>query len=166
MAKTVFNIALAVSVIILGIVAYIFLPALVTPPEDRIPFSIIDRGVRSDWVEQANFRIDTEKDFQNLWEAIHGNATSIPQVDFDREFIIVAFLGVREKEGYGITVAEVRKTSAGYTIVLKEETPGDGCINTPAALTPYVIARVPRRDVSGPVPLESTVISVRTSCTL
>lgn len=166
MSKTVVNIAIVASIIILAIVAYIFLPALMTPPEDRVPFSIIDRGVRSDWIEQANFRIDTEKDFMNLWEALHGNATNIPEVDFDREFIIVAFLGVREKEGYGITVAEVRKTTNGYNVVFKEETPGDGCINTPAALTPYVIARVPRRDVAGPVPLESTVISVRTSCTL
>lgn len=166
MSKVVFNIALVVSIVILAILAYLFIPALTPQSEDRVPFSVIDRGVRSNWTEQANFRIDTQADLENVWEAIHGNTSNIPQVDFEREFVVVAFLGTREKEGYGITVGEIRKTGDGYNVVLKEETPGDGCINMPAALTPYVIARVPRRDVAGPVPLESTIISTRTSCTL
>ena len=88
--------------------------------------------------------VSTAAEWQALWARTGGGAP-LPEVDFDREEVIVAAAGTRPSGGHEIEVQSVRDAGARRVVVVRETAPGSGCMNTQALTQPADFVAVPKR---------------------
>ncbi|MEE9555178.1 MAG: protease complex subunit PrcB family protein [candidate division Zixibacteria bacterium] len=88
--------------------------------------------------------IKSEDKWEDVWLIAKGRINPLPDkptVDFDRQYVIAAFLGERSSSGYRIEIESLEL--AGRTLnvyVTKYETPGMLTVIT----SPFFLARVPK----------------------
>ena len=100
-------------------------------------------------------------DWEVFWKAHFPGSTSIPEVDWAREMILLGTVGRREEAGHRVRVRRVLPLGSATQVEIVEEVPGDFC--SPAARTryPFHIVVAPR----GPLPvLFSDPVQVRVPC--
>ena len=87
--------------------------------------------------------------WRRAWETIHRPfipAPPIPRIDFNREMIVVAALGHRPTEGYGIIIEDATQDSAGVEVGIRRTVPGAGCMTAAVVTQPVDVARLPASD--------------------
>ena len=88
--------------------------------------------------------VTTAAEWAALWDAVGGGAPR-PDVDFEREEVVVAAAGTRPSGGNEIEVATVRDEGIRRVVVVRETAPGSGCLNTQALTQPADFVAVPKR---------------------
>ena len=84
--------------------------------------------------------------WENLWSSITtrgGPAPLFPQVDFDRDMVLVAAMGQRATGGYSIHIASVRPQGADLVVDVIRTSPGRRCGTTQALTQPADLVKVP-----------------------
>ena len=87
--------------------------------------------------------------WQSLWTQLYERRSPVPPVpavDFSREMLVVAALGVRSSGGYVILIDGASGEGSNVTVAVRSISPGQGCAVTGALTQPVDIARLPRRD--------------------
>jgi hypothetical protein len=88
--------------------------------------------------------------WREYWARIHSPfvpAPSEPEIDFDREMVIVAALGRRPSLGYDILIRSATLDSAGIEVQLRRSKPAQGCPVGAAVTEPVDLARIPASDL-------------------
>ena len=83
-----------------------------------------------------------------LWREVVAERTpppALPAIDFDHDMVIVAALGRRGTGGYAITIDDVYAEGGRLYAVVRETSPGPGCMTIQAFTAPVTGVRVPRR---------------------
>ena len=70
-------------------------------------------------------------------------APTVPQVDFDRDMVVVAALGARSTGGYDIVIEGARQDSSTIEIALRTSSPAPGCPVSAATTQPVDLATIP-----------------------
>lgn len=81
-----------------------------------------------------------------LWQAITRPfypAPPLPQVDFDRDMVVVAALGARPSSGYDIVIEAARQDTSSIEIALRTSSPAAGCPVSAAITQPVDLATIP-----------------------
>ncbi len=103
--------------------------------------------------------IRSQEEWDKLWGRHVSQRTpqpSAPEVDFDREMVIVATMGKQSTGGYQIQISQVRKLpEKAVQVTIQEKTPPEGAFTTQALTYPFHFAAVPKTDL--PVRFVSTV---------
>jgi hypothetical protein len=84
--------------------------------------------------------------WRRAWQAIHRPfipQPPIPRIDFGHEMVIVAALGRRPSEGYGIVIEDAAQDSGAITVGIRKTSPGTGCLLSAAVTQPVDVARLP-----------------------
>lgn len=100
--------------------------------------------------EPERFVVRDDATWQTVWTSIWRGFTPmppLPNVDFNKEMVIVATLGSRSTGGYGIVVDSALMTTNGLTVWVSTSSPGQTCFTTQAFTAPVDIARIQRIDV-------------------
>lgn len=100
-------------------------------------------------------------EWEAFWMEHMPGAISTPEVDWDREMILLAAVGRREEAGHRVRARRVLPLGTATQVEIVEEVPGDFC--SPAARTrhPFHIVVAPR----GPLPiLFPDPVQVRVPC--
>jgi len=88
--------------------------------------------------------ITDENQWENAWLIAKGRVDPLPEkptVDFDRQYVIAAFMGARPSSGYSIEISSVEKAGRKLRVyVTKYETPGMLTVIT----SPFYLVRIPR----------------------
>lgn len=118
-----------------------------TPPP---PSSVVADTMRivaefqqSGWDAPATLVIEDSATFAAAWATAHAGMTpvpSMPQVNFDRDRVIVVAAGMRPSGGYTIHAAS---PSLGAIDVVVQR-PGPGCAATAQITQPAIVLAVPR----------------------
>ena len=88
--------------------------------------------------------------WEMYWRRVHARMTPappVPAVDFAREMVILAALGLRGSGGYGILVDSAYDAGAYVEVVVRRTAPGSGCLVTAAFTQPVDLVRIPARKV-------------------
>lgn len=128
-------------------------------PADESPsagVAKIDTLVRSMYsgIEDRERRVlDNPASFETWWPETM-NATvapppDIPEVDFNRRMVVAASMGTQPTGGYLVEIAGVRREGEELTVVVRETSPGAGCIVSQSLTAPVMAVTAPR--VSGEV---------------
>jgi hypothetical protein len=106
---------------------------------------VLEQGSRSGIINQ---RLETVRDkvaWRAFWQE-HGKGLSpappLPEVDFSREMLVVAFAGQKTTGGYQLNLVGFKPRKTQITISLSLTQPGPDCIVAQASTQPYVIAKV------------------------
>jgi protease stability complex PrcB-like protein len=87
--------------------------------------------------------------WRRLWEQINRPFVpppALPHIDFAREMIVVAALGVRPNAGYDVVIEGAQVDSAGIQISVRVAAPASGCPTATVETQPIDLARVPVSD--------------------
>ena len=68
----------------------------------------------------------------------------VPEIDFSRNIMIVAGMGMRSTGGYGITFDSIHEADDILYALVSERSPGQSCILTQALTQPVIAVRVSR----------------------
>ena len=85
--------------------------------------------------------------FAELWARMHapfGEKPAVPEIDFEREMIVVAALGTRSSGGYGIYLDSAEVDRDTLVVHVRRVQPGPTCGVTAALTEPVDLARAPR----------------------
>jgi hypothetical protein len=96
--------------------------------------------------ESGQFVLRNAQEWAAMWQRIHSGrrpAPPLPELDFDREMMIVVASGRHRTGGYAIRIDEAWREGDRTIIVVHEETPAESCIVPMAITSPVDIARLP-----------------------
>jgi hypothetical protein len=99
--------------------------------------------------DSSRFVVRDTAGWRRAWEAIHRPfipQPPVPRVDFSREMVIVAALGKRPSQGYGIVIEEAEQDSGAIEVAIRKTAPGSGCLVSAAVTQPVDVARLPASD--------------------
>lgn len=107
----------------------------------------VDRGQYGKIVEGTQRVLRDEEAYASFWERLHTGRTPVPdrpEVDFENRVVIAIVQGRRPTGGYRVEVDEVwaSKDEEQIQVQFTETVPGEGCIVTQAATSPYVLVTV------------------------
>jgi protease stability complex PrcB-like protein len=83
------------------------------------------------------------------WARLHrGDAAAPPRpaIDFAKEMVLVAALGMRRTGGFVATISRAELAGGVMRVEVLERQPGAGCMTTQALTYPVALARVARHD--------------------
>ncbi len=129
--------------------ALVLLQAPTQEKGETVSFRILDKNTLSGFQEPQERFITTLDEWIQLWARRQANRpTKKPHlpVDFDREAVIVVTLGMKTTGGYAIEIVRIVKTKEEIQIFLRKTAPAEGTKPVVAALSPFVLARMPKPD--------------------
>lgn len=129
---------------------------------EDVSFEVLAEGVNSASIsERKNYAVYTEADFARLWGMAYGDdAPALPEIDFNRMYVIGVFAGEQSSGGHGINVSRVTDEGGTRTIAITLTAPGAGCVTTQALTSPFQLITVPTSSAT----LARTEQTVTTAC--
>ena len=123
-----------------------------------LPFATIERGTQSgtQFIEGVVFRTsdgegegDEPVGWSLFWQNHTGGETPQPEIDWTRDMVVVAAIGMREEAGDSVEVRRVlligdENRVTGTKIEMVERIPGDYCAPASRIVWPYHIVLTPR----------------------
>lgn len=103
----------------------------------------------SGYTEPQRIVVRSQAQWQEVWSTIwrrHTPVPELPAIDFQREMVVVAAMGMRSTGGYNILIESASEDAGGVTVGIRATAPGAGCAVTLALTHPADVARLPRRD--------------------
>lgn len=93
--------------------------------------------------------IRDEADWERFWSEVHDGrmpSPRAPEIDFGSDMVLAATMGRRSTGGYSIAIEPVLETGDRLYAVVRETSPGEGCMVTQALTAPATAVRVPRTE--------------------
>ncbi len=108
-----------------------------------LDFEELARGSFSEVKDEQMLVIRDRDRFRSVWRQT-GRSGDPPEVDFDSEMVVAAFVGERRTGGYSIRLREAEALGDEIHLRLRIEEPGRGCMVTQAHTQPWQIVKLPR----------------------
>ncbi|OQY28732.1 MAG: hypothetical protein B6244_06115 [Candidatus Cloacimonetes bacterium 4572_55] len=105
-------------------------------------------GSYSGVTEARREAVKSQREWEAVWNEIHRirmPKPELPEVDFEQDMLLVAFLGQRNTGGHNIRIVRALDTKESRYALIKETKPQGGMV-TMALTQPYHIVIVPRTD--------------------
>lgn len=141
-------------------------PDFVSLYAGSLPFATLDRGTEtgSELGEPVFFRSpdgsapdEAPAGFSDFWGSHVGDRdVPLPEVDWSREMVLVAAVGVREEVGDSVEIRRVLAIDDGTRVEWVERTPGDFCAPARRTVSPIHIVVVPKAPEPIHFPLPTT----------
>jgi len=115
-----------------------------------LPVRSLAKGVFSGVKEARQEVIKEAAQWEKLWKQ-HGlsanSAQKIPAVDFSKEMVIVATMGVKRTGGYAIEIAGAEVSGQSLKISVKQSSPPPGALTIQALTAPFHFVAAPKSDL-------------------
>lgn len=97
--------------------------------------------------ERERVLLADDSSFAAWWSRATGNVApdpDAPEIDFGQRMVAAAAMGRRSTGGHVIEIVDGRREGEDLWVVVRETTPGDGCVATQALSSPAVAVTLPR----------------------
>ncbi len=112
-----------------------------------VPFQTLDRGEDSLAELGQSFTFTTPAGWPKFWKAHVGRDEVPPQVDFDRDMVVIGAVGRRLEAGDSVEVRRILQIDGGTLAEVVERVPGDFCTPARRVHTPFHIVLAPKTDL-------------------
>ena len=113
--------------------------------KSKIEWAVLDKGSQCALETRQQTILKSAKEFDEAWaNAFMGvdMAPKKPTVDFSKDWVILASLGMINTGGHQLDIADVSEADGATVIALKHRKPKQGCMTTMSVEFPYIFARV------------------------
>jgi hypothetical protein len=113
--------------------------------------------------EQARLVVDSREAWEAAWVRVwknHGEVPPAPAVDFSREIVLLAAMGVRYSGGHHVRMPAAAVQPNRVVVRVVETSPGSGCVTTAALTEPVDVVKLPRT----PLPIEFQTVKTVHEC--
>ncbi len=112
-----------------------------------VPFATLDRGEDSNAQLGASFSFASALGWPEFWQAHVGHEVTPPDVDFERNIVIIGAVGLRLEAGDSVEVRRILQVEGGTFAEVVERVPGDFCSPAARLHVPFHIVLAPRTDL-------------------
>jgi hypothetical protein len=118
----------------------------VIEPQRTVDFSVLATGYNSRYEGGRFLQLIMNQDaWSSAWELIgRGSTASMPEVNFNTRAVVIAYQGLKNTGGYGISIAEIRRDGMTLIVRVNEQRPKPGDMVTEALTSPFVAVSIPR----------------------
>src|SRR6266511_743441 len=117
---------------------------------DSLSVRSLAKGGFSGIQEAKQEVIKSRAAWEKLWtqhQKSAGNATPLPEVDFSKEMVIVATMGMKRTGGYSIEITGAEVAGKKVKVSVREASPSPGALTTQALTAPFHFVAVPKSDL-------------------
>lgn len=107
-------------------------------------FSILKESAYGGRHTESHELIKSEQAFKAIYKEL--NIQDVPEVDFDKNNVVVAFMGQKRSGGYSITIEKVTVKDNTALVLVKNTVPEPNTTVTMALTAPYCMALIPKTD--------------------
>lgn len=121
-------------------------PERVAVPVTRLRDGLSGFSTYTGLVDSLRGVVRDSADWRALWARINRPfipQPELPSIDFHREMVVFAALGVRPSAGYDVVIEGVEMDSAGIEVALRRDSPAPGCPVAAVVTQPLDLARIP-----------------------
>ena len=121
-------------------------PGTIVPVPPQRPANEVARFQNSGINDRRRVVISDPVTWAAVWA--QANATNlqpppVPAIDFDTEVVVLASMGTKNSGGYSIDIISAAVVDGQLRVVVRETSPGPGCMRTAALTAPVHIVRAP-----------------------
>lgn len=123
--------------------------ALVQDKGESVPFSTLDKGVGSGFTSPLELFVSSQKEWVDLWgkhEVPIAQKKNAPPVDFEKDVVIVAALGMKSTGGFAIEITRIVRSKDDITVYVRRTEPPAGSAPSGKPTSPFVLARMKKPD--------------------
>lgn len=110
----------------------------------QIPYVSISQGTTSGVVDPLEIVIESEKEWQKLWERHAPPGSSAPSVDFATQVVVGIFAGERPTAGYQVQIVNVELERTRINVTYEVKTPQKDALVAQILTQPFHLIRLPR----------------------
>jgi uncharacterized protein (DUF885 family) len=131
----------------------------VIEPQRTVDFSVLATGYNSRYEGGRILQLITnEQDWSSAWDLIsRGGSAPLPEVNFNTRAVVLAYQGMKNSGGYGISIAEIRREGMALIVRVNEHRPQSGDMVTQVLTSPFVAVSIPRPPEGVSVKFDSEV---------
>jgi len=107
-----------------------------------LPFGTLARGEDSPRVFSQSVVFGTEAEYLDYWTSLSDDEA--PAVDFEREVVLLAAVGIRNEAGDSVEVRRVVPVETGTLVDIVQRVPGNFCSPASRQQAPYHLIVAPR----------------------
>lgn len=116
--------------------------AAASPSAAGEPLRNLHQGLDSAARKPNKLVVRSASQWVNVWNTHYRAATPdssppVPNVDWSREMVLVAFMGTCPSGGHSIRIGEARVEKGALIVTVVEQRPGPNSITTQALTSPY-----------------------------
>ena len=112
--------------------------------QGSFPFATIAKGEDTEADLPRSRTVTDAAEWAAFWAAHTGTSAEPPAVDFEKDVVLVAAVGVRQEAGDSVEVRAVLPVDGRSFVQIVERVPGDFCSPVARTHTPFHIVRAPR----------------------
>jgi hypothetical protein len=109
-------------------------------------FETIEQGQCCQHFSSGYLTVRNEADWLKLWSELNASANptaTLPSIDFEKEMVVGAFLGMKSTGGYSVSITKVLETEKCLEVYVSLHKPSPGAMVTQALTQPYHIVKLP-----------------------
>jgi len=106
-----------------------------------LPFATLARGEDAPRVLTAPAVFSTRSEYADYWSTLSDDPP--PEVDFEREIVVLAAVGIRDEAGDSVEVRRIVPVETGTLIDVVERVPGNFCSPASGDQAPYHLVVAP-----------------------
>lgn len=142
------------------VLTFAVLDSPATGPAEAKPWREIASGTQSAIEEETRTVIQNQEQWRAWWkehtknqfDTAQPDGQQPPKVDFEKETVLIATLGMRSTGGHQIRFSDLRRDDESMTVVLTSTSPGPDDMLTMALTHPFAVIAIPKHE--GPVEFE------------
>jgi len=131
---------IVISLIVSFSIVCILLPFI----EFKVNFETIDLGYYCVHRESHDYFIQTQQEWDELWQKTYWSSSETPDIDFSSNIVIAVYMGERATGGYRIEITKISEGVAHRRIYIRETRPSPSDVVTFALTQPYHIVKLSR----------------------
>ena len=124
------------------LVSFGVISALLTLIEFSVDFETIDFGFWCAHSERGDYVIQTQPEWDDLWQKTSQSSSEAPDVDFNYNVVLAVYMGERGCSGYVIEILNIGENGAHRRVYIRETMPDDGGLAV--MIQPYHIVKLKR----------------------
>ena len=105
---------------------------------------IIVLNVNCSHYERADYIIQTQQEWEGLWNNTYHSTYADPEINFNSSVVIAVYMGERATGGYNIEITRILKSEAHRLVIIRETKPSPFGLRTMAPTHPFHIVKLNR----------------------
>ncbi|NHJ19656.1 MAG: protease complex subunit PrcB family protein [Candidatus Lokiarchaeota archaeon] len=126
------------------ITSFSILVAFLPFTKANLNFETIELGYFGAHRERCDYIIQTQQEWEELWQKVHSSSSEPPYVNFNSHLVIAVFMGERVTGGYRIEITSTRESGLFRWVYIRETSPSPFDCVTMALTQPYHIVKINR----------------------
>ena len=112
--------------------------------EFNVNFETIDLGYYCAHRERGDYIIQTQQEWDDLWQKTYGASSEAPDFNFSSTIVLAVYMGTRATGGYRIEITNIGENEEHIRVYIRETRPSPFGFVTMAVTQPYHIVKLNR----------------------